>query len=462
MKKNYSLALHIFRRDLRLEDNTALIAALKASEKVLPCFIFDERQIENNAYQSDNCIQFMAHSLAELADNLQKKNGHLYFFYGKSEEIVKKLLAHYPIKAVFFNRDYTPFSKLRDQAIKKYCDQHEIDYHVYADALLHEPEQVLKSDGTPYTIFTPFFRKASTLSVAAPEKNTHSNYADQAISFEDKKTLASLLKKSNPNLFVKGGRKEGLALLKNIKQLKNYADIRNIPALAGTTKLSAHNKFGTISIRELYTTIVGDFGKSHTLITEIHWRDFFTHIAFHYPQVFGHAFQKKFARLTWRHNEKHFQAWCEGTTGFPIVDAGMRELNTTGYMHNRVRMIVASFLTKDLHIDWRLGEKYFAQKLIDYDPAVNNGNWQWAASTGCDAQPYFRIFNPWLQQQKFDPDCLYIKRWIPALARASHQSIHQIYEMPLKHLSNYPPPLVDHAIESAKAKIMYKNQLTEG
>jgi deoxyribodipyrimidine photo-lyase len=439
MKKPYRLSLHVFRRDLRLQDNTALIEALQQSEQVIPCFIFDPRQIENNPYKSDACIQFMVQSLGELDRTLKEKQSKLYCFYGIAEDIIDQLLQEQQIDAVFINRDYTPFSRKRDKKIEAYCKKHGKDFHCFSDALLHEPEQILKSDGKPYTIFTPAFRYAATLPVSEPQKNLYKNYYQMPIANENTQTLNNLLLKHHANLAIRGGRDEGLTLIKNISRLTNYSETRNFPALNGTTKLSAHHKFGTVSIREVYTEIVNQFGKYHTLINELYWRDFFTHIGFHFPHVFGASFQQKYSGIKWSQNQKHFQAWCEGKTGFPIVDAGMRELNATGYMHNRVRMITASFLCKDLHIDWREGEKYFAQKLIDYDPAVNNGNWQWASSTGCDAQPYFRVFNPLLQQKKYDPECLYINKWIPEL-----------------HSFDYPTPIVDHALESQKAKMMYK------
>ncbi len=454
--KNYQLALHIFRRDLRVADNTALIEALAAAKNVLPCFIFDTRQIENNDYKSDHCIQFMLHSLEDLQQQLQKRKGKLYFYHGIAEEIIKQLIEKHKPQAIYINRDYTPFSRKRDQQIAKICKKHDVDFHCYTDALLHEPEEVQKHDGQPYTVFTPFFNKAFLLPVTAPRKNQHDNYFHGTCSLQDTALFPKLIKKHHANLLINGGRQEAISLIKHIPDLANYADIRNFPAVNGTTKLSAHNKFGTISIRELYAAITHHFGKHHTLIKELYWRDFFTHIAFHYPHVFGHAFQKKYDALKWNNNENHFRAWCEGRTGFPIVDAGMRELNQTGYMHNRVRMITASFLVKDLHIDWRWGEKYFAQKLIDYDPCVNNGNWQWAASTGCDAQPYFRIFNPWLQQEKFDADALYIKRFIPELARVPVKVIHSLSKDNTERMTNYPKPIVSHAVESRKAIAMYK------
>jgi len=453
----YKKSIHLFRRDLRLHDNTALIQALSASQSVIPCFIFDNRQIENNPYKSNHCLQFMVKSLQDLDLQLRKVNSKLYYFHGIAEEIIEKLIREQQVEAVFVNRDYTPFSKMRDSNIKLICDKCQIDFHSLGDALLHEPEDIFKSNHQPYTIFTPFFHKASSLPVRAPQKNSHQHYFHSAISFEDKHMMEQLEKYDSKTLRVNGGREEGLQLLRNIKSLTDYQKTRDIPALHGTTTLSAHNKFGTLSIREVYSAIRYYFGEHHSLIKELYWRDFFTHIAFHFPHVFTRSFQQKFSSLQWSKNENHFQRWCEGSTGFPIVDAGMRELNATGFMHNRVRMITASFLVKDLHINWQWGEKYFAQKLVDYDPAVNNGNWQWAASTGCDAQPYFRVFNPWLQQKKFDPHCLYIKQWIPELANSPTNTIHALSEKIAGSVADYPAPMVNHAKESKKAVTLYRS-----
>lgn len=455
MTKMYPLALHIFRRDLRLYDNTALIEALKSSKEVIPCFIFDKRQIEKNEYKSTNCIQFMAHSLHELDTELRKKNSKLYFFYGIAEDVVTQLLVKLNIKAVFTNRDYTPFSRERDLKIEKICHELNVDFYSCADVLLHEPEEIMKSNLQPYTIFTHFFKKSIQIQVRLPKSNLYNNYYQKTIEIEDKVTLKKLLKISNPNIILKGGRSEALSQLKKIKQLQDYQVIRNFPAVQGTTQLSAHNKFGTLSIREFYAEIIKSFSQVHELIKELYWRDFFTHLAFHYPHVFCGSFYEKYDAIHWSENHKHFDAWCKGQTGFPIVDAGMRELNTTGFMHNRVRMIVASFLTKDLHINWRWGEKYFAQTLVDYDPVVNNGNWQWSASTGCDAQPYFRIFNPWIQQCKFDAECIYIKKWIPELATVIPKIIHKLNAMKIR-LIDYPEPIINHSTESQKAKMLYK------
>lgn len=456
MKKQHKLALHIFRRDLRTQDNTALIQALKNSERVIPCFIFDTRQVKYNVYKSQNSIQFMLHSLDELNDDLIEHQGKLYFFYGKSEEVVLSLLEHLPIDAIFMNRDYTVFSRKRDEQIYKICMNKQIKFYAHADALLTEPEEVHKKNGEPYTIFTPFYKTAQMFRVENAQQNKHTNYYTKKIPFEVS-LMWELIPSPNPNILVKGGRREGLNLLKRISHLKNYEHSRNVPSEAGTSLLSAHNKFGTISIREFYDRVEKIFDRKHTLITELYWRDFFTHIAFHFPHVFSGAFHKKYDQLHWNNDKKMFQAWCQGVTGFPIVDAGMRQLNTCGYMHNRLRMITASFLVKDLHIDWRWGEQYFAQKLVDYDPSLNNGNWQWAASTGCDAQPYFRIFNPWLQQKKFDTECAYIKRWVKELENIDPKIIHHLEKKSLKSI--YAKPLVDHKVQASITKSFYKKIL---
>lgn len=453
--KKYSTALHLFRRDLRLEDNSSLIAALKSSKRVIPCFILDKRQIGNNPYKSEKCIQFMLSSLRELDNKLKKKQSKLYLFYGTAEEIVSRLLEELNIEAIFVNRDYTPFSRKRDVEIEKICHKNKVDFHCYADALLHEPEEILKSDKQPYTVFSHYLRKASKLLVAKPHHNNYKNYYKRSLSYENRHVFKQILKKYNSIISLRGGRAEALVLLKNIKNLKNDESMVNFPAASKTTQLSAHNKFGTLSIREFYYEVVKQFGREHKLIKELYWRDFFTQIAFYFPHVFEESFLKKYTKIKWNHNAKDFNAWCKGETGFPIIDAGMRELNSTGYLCNRLRMLVASFLVKDLHLDWRLGEKYFAQKLIDYDPAVNNGNWQWIASTGCDAQPYFRIFNPWLQQKKYDPECQYIKHWIPELADVPANVIHKLFILKNK-IPNYPTPMVDHERESKLAKLMYK------
>ncbi len=387
----------------------------------------------------------MLDSLSDLNDSLQKRGSQLELLYGKAEEVVEKLIQSQKIDAIFFNEDYTPFSRKRDRATCNIASKYNVIVENYFDLLLSKPGTVLTGKNTPYTVYSHFYKKASSIDVPRPRNNKLSNFSKKQLSLKESTSIEKVRQKIKPNehLYSRGGRKEALKILNKISDYKNYDEQRNIPALGATTELSPHQKFGTVSIREVYHRICDTFSKNHSLIGELYWRDFFTQVAFHFPYVFGGCFHKKYDALEWGNNKKKFKAWCDGTTGFPIVDAGMRQLNLTGFMHNRVRMIVASFLVKDLHIDWRWGEKYFAQQLVDYDPAVNNGNWQWAASTGCDAQPYFRIFNPWLQQKKFDPECVYIKRWIKELNMFSPKEIHALSNG--NPLLGYPAPIVEHS-----------------
>lgn len=457
--KKHSLTLFIFRRDLRLEDNTGLINALQNSEKVIPCFIFDPRQCEKNSYKSLCAIQFMLESLADLEQQLKQKKSQLFLFQGIPEKIVETIIQTKSIDAVYLNRDYTPFSQRRDEAIKIICMQHAVIFRSFDDALLNSPKIALKSDGKPYEIFSPFYNKMEKIPVEKPKKNPYFNYYLGKIpsTVKKEKIFENLLEKRKFDINSKGGRKECLKKLTQLKKIKNYNKDHNYPFKKTTTELSPHLKFTTCSVREIYHAINKKIPESKNILRELYWRDFFTTIAFYFPHVFGHAYRTKYDSLPWENNKKLFAAWCQGKTGFPIVDAGMRQLNQTGYIHNRIRLITASFLVKDLHIDWRLGEKYFAKKLIDYDPAVNNGNWQWVASTGVDAQPYFRIFNPWLQQRKFDPDCLYIKKWVPELQHLNKKIIHHWHKSSYHLLvSNYPAPIVNHEIEALKAKGLYK------
>lgn len=444
----YSTSLFIFRRDLRLHDNTALHEALWLSMRVIPCFIFDPRQIEPHPYQSKPGLQFMLQSIDDLQQQLQSEGGTLALYHARPEHVVKQLFEQQQIQAVFINRDYTPFSRRRDDELAIVCNQLGIALLAFPDTLLSEPEQAMKNDKTPYKVFTAFYNNARQLPVALPQALVKWNFLAIASAFTiDQLGLAQV------EPVIKGGRNQALAILDNLGDCADYQNTRDFPALDATSKLSAHLKFGTCSIREAYWAISERLGTEHPLIRQLYWRDFFTHIAYHFPRVFGQAFLEKFAGLHWDNNPDYFQAWCDGKTGFPIVDAGMRELNATGFMHNRVRMIAASFLVKDLGIDWRWGERYFAQHLVDYDPCVNNGNWQWAASTGCDAQPYFRIFNPWLQQLKFDRDCRYIYRWLPELQIFPPQTIHQWDK---KHsVCGYPAPIVDHARKSQLTKARF-------
>jgi len=455
--------LFIFRRDLRLDDNTGLITALEntstSSRFVLPGFIFDDRLL-NTKNRNYHTRQFMLESLRDLDRQLRERDGKLFLFYGKPEEVITQLITQVDtnITSVYVNRDYTPYSRIRDKRIEEQCIENDIEFHQYSDLMLNEPGTVLKKDKTPYTVFTPFFKKANQRPIPKPKKNQFTNYCTTSLEIEaENKLIQNVLPEENPNLAIHGGRTNALKILNDLDRFSNYSSDRDFPSKPSTTKLSAHLKFGTVSIREVYYAIKNQFDVDHPLIRQLYWRDFYTQIGYHFPRVFKRSFRSKYDKLDWNYDEKAFHKWCEGKTGFPIVDAGMRELNRTGYMHNRVRMIVASFLTKDLQIDWRWGERFFAKKLVDYDPAVNNGNWQWAASTGCDPVPYFRIFNPWLQQRKYDPECEYIKEHIPELRSFPPSIIHNFEKTHPNDIKNYPPPMVDHKKVKELTKAMFKS-----
>jgi deoxyribodipyrimidine photo-lyase len=456
MKKLYRRSVHIFRRDLRMHDNTSLYQAVTLSEQVMMCFIGDPAQITHkNKYFSLPALEFMIDSLEELSQACAQNSAKLYIFHGNPLTIIKKIYAHHPFDALFFNKDYTPYAHQRDEALSQWCNNTGIACMTYDDVVLNAPEIVLTQQGKPYSKFTPYFNAARKQNVSDETKipSSFNGWLHEKMPFST--TLETIFPERSLLLApYRGGRNRGLRILQTIVDHKNYAAYRDIPA-HHTTHLSAHLKFGTLSIRECYHHIVKKLGNNHPLIKQLYWHDFFTAISYYFPFVFGKEFQVKYRTLPWSYHKEHFTRWCTGTTGFPIVDAGMRELNATGYMHNRVRMLVASFLTKDLHIDWRWGEQYFAHKLIDYDPAINNGNWQWCASTGCDAQPYFRIFNPWLQQKRFDPECVYIKTWIPELKQNKPALIHTWD----KHYDEtiYYKPMVDHATESQRTRTLFMN-----
>lgn len=454
MSSVYNKGLFIFRRDLRIVDNSGLYNALDSCDTVIPAFIFDPRQVsDDNDYRSWNAIQFMIASLKELHDQLKDKGGRLYLFYGDPEKIIKKLIKDEKVDAVFCNRDYTPFSIKRDAELEKECIQHKVAFMQSDDSLLIKPEEIETGSGGYYTVFTPFYKKAIEYTIEKPHSKRTMNLYSKAIASAETTSIYSKIFKSEENeeIHVHGGRREALKILKRIDDFKKYKEERDFPSIS-TTGLSAHNKFGTVSIREVYYAVRDALGKKSVLLQQLFWRDFFTHVAYNAPYVFGNSFREKYDKVKWNKSKNDFQRWCEGKTGFPIVDAGMRQLNATGYMHNRARMIVGSFLTKDLLIDWRWGEKYFAQNLVDYDPCVNNGSWQWVASTGCDAQPYFRIFNPWTQQKKFDEDCEYIKTWVPELKKFDPKRIHTWFKAGKIEASEYPLPMVDHAEAARRAK----------
>lgn len=456
MAKLHKTSIFIFRRDLRLEDNTGLLQALEESERVIPLFIFDAAQTDaaKNKYFSQPAFQFMLASLTELNEALHRHGSKLYTYEGVYKEVLEDICKHNEIDALYVNRDYTPFSRKRDATIEAVAKKHGVAFVRAADYTLAPVEDVLTGAGKPYSVFTPFMRQAATHAVPKPRANRHRNYFSGVLHAK-KHTHVSYKAAPAPNAFLSGGRREALKLLKRPTFLKRYTNDRNLPAVDGTSKLSAHLKFGTTSVREVYEVATTTPGASPQFVAELYWRDFYMHIGYHFPHVFGKSFQAWGDNIVWENSKKQFGAWCAGKTGVPIVDAGMRQLNETGWMHNRVRMIVASYLTKNLLIDWRWGERYFASKLIDYDPCSNNGGWQWSASVGADPKP-LRIFNPYLQAQTYDPDAAYIKRWVPELSDIDVDMLTSGKEIDFsQHVATYPAPLVSQKESAARAKAVY-------
>lgn len=456
--KRFKRSLFIFRRDLRLYDNRGLAQALEQSQQVMACFIFDPKQVgATNQYYSDNAVQFMVEALKDLDAHLHARAGRLYLFHADPSACIESIIDQVSIDAVFYNRDYTPFSRKRDAAIEKVCTALGVAVVVCNDLLLHEPEMVATGGGTPYKTYTPFFRAARVLPVEKPHDLPAGHWYTGTVHGAQKKDVyAHISPHDNPTRAVHGTHQNAQEIISSLKQFSHYATDRNIPALP-TTHLSAYLKFGLLSIRYVYYALVKAVGIHSPLIAQLYWRDFFSHMLFHNPKLLGHAGVEKYDSVPWVYDTKKFHAWCNGMTGFPLVDAGMRQLNATGFMHNRVRMVTASFLVKDLQIDWRLGERYFAQKLVDYDPAINNGNWQWVASTGTCAQPYFRVFNPWIQQKKFDPECEYIKTWVPELTDVPPQKVHTLFKAGQSKVPNYPLPMLDHTEAARHAIDLFKH-----
>lgn len=451
----FDRSLFIFHRSLRLDDNIALIHALQQSKLVLPIFILTQEQLgKNNDYRSNNCIQFMIESLEDLNDQLHQKGSRLFLFHGNQYSIIKKLIKDQDIQAVYINRDYTPYAVNRESEIQHICNKHHIDLFVYDDILLN-PIGSTMTNNNMYQKFTPYYNASKKLKIQKPSKNNKKNYysSKHKIKYEYTDNLHNFYK-YNPNIWVRGGRKNALATLKYVKNQNKYNTDRDMLTY-DTTYLSAYNKFGCISIREVYYTFKKYLNSNNKLFVQLYWRDFYYNIAYYYPHIFKGPMKLNYNKIKWNKNKKLFEKWCLGITGFPIIDASMRQLNTTGFMHNRARLITSNFLVKILGINWQWGEKYFAQQLVDYDPSQNNGGWQWSASSGVDSQPYFRIFNPWLQSKKYDPDCSYIKLWIPELYNISPNDIHTWY----KSYSNikYPKPMVDYAYQADKIQNLYSS-----
>lgn len=467
-KELYKKTLFIFRRDYRLQDNTGLISALRNSKEVIPIFIFTPEQIKNNPYKSDNAVQFMIESLKDLDDDLKKKKSRLFYFYDKPHKIVENLLKKdKDIEAVYVNTDYTPYSIKRDTSIMKICDNYEADFHSFSDCLLNSIKDILTTMGKTYTKFTPYFNKAKKIKVRDEQRNNFNNYTSSRTKLPGEyKSNVDNFYEYNKNIAVNGGRKNALKVLKNIKDFKNYNKERNILSI-NTTKLSAYIKFGCVSIREVYHTFKEKLGSNNDLIKQLYWRDFYHNIMYAYPKVAEPKnFNDKYKKIPWitldkanKKEKEYFNAWKKGETGIPIIDACMRELNETGFMHNRGRLIVASFLTKNLLWSWIEGEKYFSNKLVDIDLSNNNGNWQWVAGSGVDAQPYFRVFNPWTQGKDYDEDCEYIKTWVSELKNVPAKDIHEWYNTYENYDIDYPEPIVDTKVTAKKAIEKFKKAL---
>jgi deoxyribodipyrimidine photo-lyase len=415
-----------FRRDLRLEDNKGLFEALN-SGKTLPIFIFDS-SILSELDKDDSRLSFIYQTLIKIH---QKLKGTLKVFIGKPIDIWQQLMSDYHIDTVFYNKDYEPYASERDHKIGAFLKSKNINFIGFKDQVIFEEKDILKSDGTPYTIYTPY------------KKKWLAKYAnDLTDSFPCENLLHQVLKVDFPFPSLEEiGFKASLINIPafSFDNLADYENVRDIPSLNQTSHLSTHLRFGTISVRQ---AVKRAKSINQIFLSELIWREFFMQILFNFPYVVNASFKSKYDRITWRNNEADFEKWSVGKTGYPMVDAGMRELNETGLMHNRVRMVTASFLVKHLLIDWRWGEAYFAKKLLDYDLSANNGNWQWAAGTGCDAAPYFRIFNPEAQQKRFDPKAIYIRKWVTEFDELS-----------------YPLPMVDHKYARERCLKTFKEGL---
>ena len=424
-----------FRRDLRLVDNAALYHALRNAKPVVPIFIFDRNILDQLEDKKDRRVAFIHNAITEIQEQLVKHGSSLEVYYGYPSDIFRNLLAKYHIDTVFTNHDYEPYATERDNEIEKVLSETNTLLRTYKDQVIFEKNEIIKDDGTPYTVFTPYSRKwKSLLNNFYTSSYPFTGYADNFYKQPpaDIPTLESMGFQKVQSSFPSRELKTEL--------VKKYTKQRDYPAADGTSRMGVHIRFGTVSIRELVRKAME---LNETYLNELIWRDFYHMILWHFPRVGkGRAFRPQYEKIEWRNDEAEFERWCQGNTGYPIVDAGMRELNATGFMHNRVRMIVASFLTKHLLIDWRWGEAYFAQKLLDFDLASNNGGWQWASGSGCDAAPYFRIFNPYLQTKKFDPEFEYIRKWVPEFEDFS-----------------YPKPIVEHEFARKRCIEVYSRAL---
>ncbi len=428
-----SLVLFWFRRDLRLRDNKGLFQALKSGKSVLPVFIFDEH-ILDPLPRNDHRVNFIHNTLKTIHGELQRSGRGLLVLNGKPLDVLATLLSKYNISDIYCNEDHEPYGRERDASIAGHCKKQGVGFHGFLDHLVAGKDHVLTAEGNPYKVFTPYSRAWKTV---IGEKHTR-NYPSE-------KYLEAFAETGHlgfPELIDIGFTESALKaapLEINEHLIRNYHETRDVPALDGTSRLGVHLRFGTVSIRELVRKARQ---WNETFLNELIWREFYAMILWHFSFVDGRAFKPAYDRIEWRNDEREFEAWKVGSTGYPMVDAGMRQINATGYMHNRLRMVVASFLSKHLLIDWRWGEAYFAEKLFDFELSSNNGGWQWSAGTGCDAAPYFRIFNPTTQQKKFDPRGAFLSKWIPEL-----------------NSGDYPEPIVDHKLARERCLRVYKQAL---
>jgi deoxyribodipyrimidine photo-lyase len=465
-KTKFQKGIFIFHRDLRVSDNVGLMEACKKCEKLYTIFIFTPEQVTTaNNYKSNNAVQFMIESLAELARDIKRHEGELAFFYGSQDSILRQMIANLDIEAIFFNKDYTQYALQREKNTIELCKQQKIECILSQDYYLFAPGSVLSGSKTAYKKFTPFYDEILHNHVKHIEKSTilskiktESLAAFPKFSPFPKQNLGTIkdkIVKENANILVHGGRTEGLRKLNNaVNTLTNY-DVTRDELVLSTSHLSAYIKFGCVSVREVYWTFQKKYGAKCGFIRELIWREFFAHVLFAYPQM------KDKRGIHWVSNERWFDLWTKGETGFPMVDAGMRELNETGYMHNRCRMMVASFLVKTLGLNWEKGEKYFAQKLTDYDVASNNGNWQSISGSGVDMKPFYRDMNPWIQSAKSDDNAEYIKKWVPELKDVHANVIHKWYEYcdQEAYKNVYLKPIVDYKKQKDVVLELYKRYL---
>ena len=453
-------SLFIFRRDFRLVDNTGLIQCINESTEVLLIFIFTPEQIEKNEYFSSNSFQFLIESLDCLNGEVKKYKGYIHYYFGENISILEKIKEIYEYDKVYTNKDYTPYAIKRDEEINIYLKKEKKELILVEDYLLSPMGTFLKKDGTPYQKYTPFWKNSweftiRKVNLESPweKKNIFITKKDNTISLNDLQKYYKI----NNEIMVHGGRKNALIILDNINKFNKYEDFRN-DLTYETTHLSSYIKYGNISIREVYHLFNKKFGQKCTLNSQLVWREFYFYIGYYFPRVLqGKSLKEKYDQISWKNNKTFIKSWKNGITGYPVVDAAMRQMNTIGFMHNRGRLITSAILIKILNCDWRIGEKYFAEQLIDYDPLVNNGNWQWSSGSGADSQPYFRIFNPWTQSKKFDPDCIYIKKWVPELKDVPSKEIHEWYKYYNKYKNiSYPHPINNYEDAREEIKETYK------